>query len=85
MEQLPRVNPQWGALVTAAALARDLFLTEATGHVRNQPGACLRFILAMLDDAGVSHRGAARASGTLDFAARATTVISLRRARMKAG
>jgi hypothetical protein len=49
--QMRRINPQWGALVTAAAVARDLFLHYATGSVRNQPGACWRFVLGMLDDA----------------------------------
>jgi hypothetical protein len=50
--QMSRINPQWGALVTAAAVARELFLHYATGSVRNQQGACWQFILAMLDDAG---------------------------------
>lgn len=50
--RLSRINPQWGNLVTAAALARELFLHCATDTVRNKPGACWDFILAMLDDAG---------------------------------
>lgn len=56
VERLPRINPQWGTLVSAAAVAQALFRILAQ-DVRDQPGACWHFVLAMLDDAGFPTEG----------------------------